>query len=43
VFFSDEAWYFFRGEVSYQNGQCRSAENPGFIDELSFHDEKIGV
>jgi hypothetical protein len=43
VFFSDEALFSLSREVGSQNNWYLSAENSNFINELSLHDEKIGV
>jgi hypothetical protein len=42
-FFSYEAWFSLRGKVNSKNSWYWSAENPGLIHELLFHDEKIGI
>jgi hypothetical protein len=43
VFFFDEAWFSFRGEVNSQTNRYWNAENPRIIHELPRHDEKIDV
>jgi hypothetical protein len=43
LFLSDEAWLSLCGEVKSQSSRCWSAENPGIVHELPFHDEKFGV
>jgi hypothetical protein len=42
-FFYYEAWISLCGEVNSQYNRYWSAENPGLIHELIFHDEKTGI
>jgi len=43
LFFSYKACFSLHREVNSKNSQYWSAENPGLIHELLFHDEKIGI
>lgn len=42
MFFSYEACILLRREMNSQNSQYWSVENPGLMNELLFHDKKIG-